>query len=135
MNAHIFAGVIVALIVVVIIISVVLYQRREKAKPGGGGGSFIYEAQPAAQVWDKTGGYMCKGSSSQNWCILDSAKTAEAVCNADPQCIGYLKPADQNYSWWGAPPGSVQLVSAPPGPDPNPERGGTIFYKKTTPAN
>jgi hypothetical protein len=119
--------VILAILAVLILVIGAIWWTMRKKKP-----TYTYVAQPPADVWDPSakGAYTCPGTSLPGYCILPSASAAEAVCDADPKCTGFITPAAGIYSGWGQPVGSVQLVPVAPN-DSGWHWPGTVYSKKT----
>lgn len=96
---------------------------------GGNGGPPVY-APTAIGVWDPTpsGKYTCSGSIEPGYCILPTAATAQAWCNSDPKCKGYLTTtATVWHGQWPSYPAAVQVVDAIP--TPNTSNPGTFVQK------
>lgn len=85
-------------------------------------------------VWDSSpsGTYTCpgKGNTSQPGYCMVQQTVADDVCNADPNCAGYLVPG--STEWKNNFPGQVQLIGKNNIIQPNPGQIGSVLYSKTS---
>lgn len=82
---------------------------------------YVQSAGPG--VWDPnpSGAYTCPQTKIAGYCIVPDTATAQSLCSADPNCVGYAVAGNGS--------GTIQLLNKQP--VSNPSANGT-FYSKTS---